>query len=119
MAVWQAADDLQGVCRRHQELAAQDTPPGVEWGRRPIREIGQGPGVDLPALAGAFAQQDRRWRGAIGNGCDIHACILKDTKLYGKTKCSPTCLRLKDENDSITLCNKQLLVSGRGNFGSE
>ena len=80
MAVWQAADDLKGVFRRHQEIAAEYTPQGVELGRRPISQIGQGPGFDLPALAVAFAQQDRRWRGAIGNGCDIHAFMLKDEK---------------------------------------
>src|SRR5262249_2066107 len=34
-----------------------------------------------------------------------------------RTKHSPTCLRLKDEDGSITLWNKQLLVSGQGNFG--
>ena len=78
MAMREAADNLKGVFRRHQEIATEYTPQGVELGRRPIREIGQGPGFDLPALAVAFAQQDRRGRGAIGNGCDIHAFILKD-----------------------------------------
>src|SRR5215813_10157097 len=34
-----------------------------------------------------------------------------------RTKHSPTCLRLKDEDGSITLWNQQLLVSGQGNFG--
>jgi hypothetical protein len=36
-----------------------------------------------------------------------------------RTKHSPTCLRLKNENGSIPLCNKQLLGSGQGNFGLE
>ena len=76
MAMREAADNLKGVFRRHQELATEYTSQGVELGWRPIREIGQGPGFDLPALAVAFAQQDRRWRGAIGNGCDIHAFLL-------------------------------------------
>ena len=51
MTVWPAADDLTGVVRRHQEIATEYTPQGVALGRRPIREIGQGPGLDLPALA--------------------------------------------------------------------
>ena len=34
-----------------------------------------------------------------------------------RTKHRPTCLRLKNENGSIPLCNKQLLGSGQGNFG--
>ena len=86
MARREAADNLQGVFRRPQELAPEDTPQGVELGRRPSREIGQGPGFDLPALAVAFAQQDRRWSGAIGNGCDIHAFILKDEEVWSEDK---------------------------------
>ena len=82
----EAADPLTGVCRCHQESAPAYMPQGVELGRRPIREIGQGPGFDLPALAVAFAQQDRRWSGAIGNGCDIHAFILKDEEVWSEDK---------------------------------
>jgi hypothetical protein len=37
-------------------------------------------------LAVAFAQQDRRWRGAIGNGRDIHAFILKEEECWSKNK---------------------------------
>jgi hypothetical protein len=55
MAMREAADNLQGVFRGHQEIAPESMPQGVELGRRPSREIGQGPGFDLPALAGAFA----------------------------------------------------------------
>ena len=55
MAMREAADNLKGVFRRHQELATEYTSQGVELGWRPIREIGQGPGFDLPALAVAFA----------------------------------------------------------------
>src|SRR5215470_13993185 len=86
MAMREAADNLKGVVRRHQEIAPEDMPQGVALGRRPIREIGQGPSFDLPALAVAFAQQDRRWRGAIGNDCDIHAFLLKEEELWSKDK---------------------------------
>ena len=86
MAMREAADNLQGVFRRHQELAPEYTSQVRELGRRPIREIGQGPGFDLSALAVAFAQQDRRWRGAIGNGCDIHAFMLKDEEVWSTDK---------------------------------
>ena len=86
MAMREAADNLQGIVRRHQEIAPEYTSQGLELGWRPSREIGQGPGFDLPAVAVAFAQQDRWWRGAIGNSCDIHAFILKDEELWSKDK---------------------------------
>ena len=89
LAMREAADNLKGGVRRPQEIAPADTPQGLELGRRPRRALGQGPGVDLPALAGAFAPQDCRWRGAIGNGCDRHAVLLKEEELWSKDKPSP------------------------------
>ena len=60
MAVWQATDNLKGVFRRHQGIAAEHPPEGFELGGRPMGEIGQGPGFNLSILPVAFAQQDRR-----------------------------------------------------------
>ena len=51
----EAADNLAGVVRRHQEIAPEYTPQDGALGWWPIRAIGQGPGVDLPAMAVAFA----------------------------------------------------------------
>jgi hypothetical protein len=61
IAMGKAADNLQGVVRGYQRIAAEHPPQGVELGGRPMCEIGQSPGFDLSVLSVAFAQQDRRW----------------------------------------------------------
>ena len=49
MAMREAADNLQGIVRRHQEIAPEYTSQGLELGWRPSRDW-PGSGFDLPAL---------------------------------------------------------------------
>ena len=55
MAMREAADNLQGVVRGYQRIAAEHPSQGIELGWRPMGEIGQSPGFDLPVLSVAFA----------------------------------------------------------------
>ena len=73
VAVWQRADDGQGL------LPGRDDAAAVEQGTQaldqmawPAGQVEQRPLSDLVAVAVAFTQEDRRWRAAVRDDIDIH-----------------------------------------------
>ena len=76
VAVRQRAGDLEQRLGRHQRLALEHPPQGLDLRPRQVGEIGQGAALDLASFPVAFAQQEGRRRGPIGHFGDIHAYKL-------------------------------------------
>jgi hypothetical protein len=76
VAVRQRAFDLE---RRglggQMGLALEDAAQRVQLVGWPMGEIGDGSALDLVTISVALAQEHGGWRGAIGDGSDIHARI--------------------------------------------
>jgi hypothetical protein len=72
MAVRQRPLDRQPVRRRHHGLALEHPAQRLDLGLGPAREVGQGAGPDLIAVAIALAQEDRRGRAAVGHARHVH-----------------------------------------------
>ena len=81
MAVWQAADDGEGVTlggddgaapRISQGQALEHAAQAFNVGRGPVGKIAQCAFTNLAAFAVALAQEDRGWRVPIWDGFDVH-----------------------------------------------
>jgi len=81
VAVRAGADDVEGLRERGTEGggALQDGAKGIDFGRGPVGEIGDGAVVDLAVLAEALAEEDSGRGVAIGDGGDIHVDRIRDT----------------------------------------
>ena len=73
VAVWQAADDGEGVTLGGDDGAAfEDAAQAFDVGRGPVGQIAQCALTNLAAFAVALAQEDRGRRVPIRNGFDVH-----------------------------------------------
>jgi hypothetical protein len=68
-----AADLDAALAGGDERFVAQHGAQGFDFLGWPVREIGQCASADLAVLALAFVQQNCGRRGAVGNGCDMHA----------------------------------------------
>ena len=64
--------DDQQLADRHELLASQDPPQGLDLVGRPVAQIGEGTFPHLPAFAVRLPQQDRRPGVPIGDLLDVH-----------------------------------------------
>jgi hypothetical protein len=73
VAVWQAADNGEGVTLGGNDGAAfEHAAQAFNVGRGPVGKIAQCALTNLAAFPVALAQQDRRWRVPVADGLDIH-----------------------------------------------
>ena len=73
VAMWQAADDGEGVTLGGDDGAAfEHAAQAFDMGRGPVGEIAEGALTNLAAFAVALAQQDGGWRVPVWDGFDIH-----------------------------------------------
>ena len=64
--------DDQQLADRHELLASQDPPQGLDLVGRPVGQIGEGAFPHLPAFAVRLPEQDRGTRVPIADGVDVH-----------------------------------------------
>jgi hypothetical protein len=78
VAVRARADDVEGLRKRGAQGsgAFQNGAEGVELGRRPIREIGEGAVADLAVETEGLAEEDGGRGVAIGDSGDVHAYYI-------------------------------------------
>jgi hypothetical protein len=117
VSVRQAAQHRQSVSGAAQHLVAQHPAQPLDLGERPVREVGQGPALDLAVLSVAFPQQIGRRRIPVRHQCDIHATLESDRFVTCRgfsADYMPTIQSTSRGNPRIPAA---LRVPGGGNFG--
>jgi hypothetical protein len=86
VAMGAGADDVEGLRQRGAEgsRAFQDGAECVDFGRRPMGDVGEGAVEDLAVEAEGFAEEDGRRGVAVGYGGDVHAYIISLYITYSK-----------------------------------
>jgi hypothetical protein len=83
MAMGAGADDVEGLRQRGADgsSAFQDGAECVDFGRRPMGDVGEGAVEDLAVETEGFAEEDGGRGVAVGYGGDVHAYIIQTTIL--------------------------------------
>ncbi len=84
MAVRKRSGDAEGVLGRNERLAFKEATQGVDLGRGPVGDVGDGAFANFGALADGLAEQDGRGRIAIGDALHIHGFIIALATQYCK-----------------------------------
>ena len=87
VAVRERPLDREQRLRRDQPLAPEHAAQGLDLLGGPVGEVGEGALVDLLPLASGDTEQNRGWRGAVGDDVDVHGInrVLKKTNVKHMT----------------------------------
>ena len=82
--VWKCSLGAEEIVRRNQRLIPKKPPQGFNLVLGPVGEVGQRALAGFLAFPPSFAQQDGRWRIAVGDDFDIHGSYYSYRYLYVK-----------------------------------